>query len=490
MKRICSLFLALLTLLSVLASVSCSGKNKPPQGTAAAPGNSTETDGSGDDYDLNRFKNLDLGGATAVRLMSRAHVRHANELTCDDSTDEVLHAIYARQLWVEETLGVKILNEKVDGTDEHGGRERIQTLINSNDETYDLYASSYYGSSHLAVNGLFRDLYDTPNLDPDRSYWSQYFTEKSQIGSKLYMITGDAAISATRFLFVTFFNKALVAQYQTENPFQLVYDGEWTYDKMYSIVRDIWVDTDSSGDASEGDTYGLGVNNYLGVDAYTSAFDLMCVTINEQKQASLSVDSVKYGDAVNKLYELFWKTPGVLNKQDPDGIAKVFAENRLLFSQSWLYNVESLELRNMTNSYGIIPYPKYDGAQKDYYSFGHDQITIFALPRTCANPQAAGAVLEALSAASRDTVIKQYYDIALRVKYAPDPDSSYMIDLIRRNFLLDTGWVYCENLELVSRMMRTLIEAKSRNFSSYYSKYKDTFEKAVGDLNTAFGVGN
>lgn len=142
----------------------------------------------------------------------------------------------------------------------------------------------------------------------------------------------------------------------------------------------------------------------------------------------------------------------------------------------------------MANSYGIIPYPKYDSNQDQYYSFGHDQITIFALPKTCEHTQAAGAVLEALSAASRDTVIKQYYDIALRVQYAPDPDSSYMIDLIRKNFLLDTGWVCCEDLELVSRMMRTLIEAKSKNFTSYYDKYKETYEIAVGKLNAAFGV--
>ena len=216
----------------------------------------------------------------------------------------------------------------------------------------------------------------------------------------------------------------------------------------------------------------------------------MCVTIGVDKKAQLSVDATKYGDAADKLYTLFWRTPGVLNKQDPDGIASVFAENRLYFSQSWLYNVESKELRDMTNSYGIIPYPKYDSNQSEYYSFGHDQITIFALPRTCEHVAAAGAVLEALSAASRDTVIKQYYDIALRVQYAPDPDSSYMIDLIRKNFLLDTGWVYCENLELISRMMRTLIEAKSHNFSSYYNKYRETFEAAVGKLNISFGVGD
>ncbi len=489
MKRIFALLLTLATLLSVLSIVACSGKKQPTTDTETSEKETTASATTDDDYDLTRFNGADTEGVEEIHLMSRAHTRHADEITCEDSSDAVLHSIYSRQLWVEETLNVSIINNKVEASDEHGGRTMIQNLIATNDSTYDLYASSYYGSSTLAVEGLFRNLYEVNTVDTERSYYSQYFTEKSQIGDNLYMITGDAAISATRFLFVTFFNKKLVADLDAEDPFQLVYDGDWTFDKMYSIIAELYTDTDGDGTVSSGDTYGLGVNNYLGVDAYTSAFDLMCVTINEDKQAELTLDSDKYGNAVDKLYNLFWKTNGVLNKQDPDGIATVFAENRLYFSQSWLYNVESTELRNMENSYGIIPYPKYDSNQEDYYSFGHDQITIFALPRTGEHPNVAGLVLEALSAGSKDTVLKQYYDIALRVQYAPDPDSSYMIDLIRKNFRLDTGWVYCEDLELVSRIMRTLIEAKTKNFSNYYAKYKETYQTAVDNLNTAFGVG-
>lgn len=486
MKRIFTLALASLMLLSALLFTACASK-KPSSGSETTTQPSDTSEVSDNDYDLTRFEGIDLGGVTEVNLMSRAYTRHSDEITCEDSEDAVLHSIYTRQVWVENTLNVSIVNHKVEETDEHGGRTLIQTLVNSGDSSYDLYASSYYGSSTLATNGLFRNLYDTPYVDPDRSYWSQYFTEKSQIGDNLYMITGDAAISATRFLFVTFFNKKLVASYEIEDPFTMVREKTWTYDKMLSIVKDIYVDADTDGVPSVGDVYGMGLNNYLGVDAYTSAFDLMCVTINDEKKAEISVDTVKYGDAVNKLYTLFWKTTGVLNKQDPDGLAKIFAEDQLVFSQSWLYNVESQEMRNMTSGYGIIPYPLYDSNQDDYYSFGHDQITIFAVPKTCVHEQAAGAVLEVLAAASNDTVIKQYYEIALRLQYAPDPDSSEMMGLIRKNFLLDTGWVYCEDLELISRMMRTLIEAKSNNFSAYYAKYKTVFETAIGELNVAFG---
>ena len=489
MKRTLTLLLALLMVFLACSLASCNKQADNPDADTTSPSNSSdnENDGSGDDYDLSRFDGIDLGDATEVHILSRGHERHRNEITCEDSSDEILHSIYVRQLTIEEKLGIKLINDKVEETDEHGGRGELPVLVNSGDTTYSIYASSYYGSSNFAVSGLFTDLYDVPNLDTNRSYWSSYFTEKSQIGNSLYMITGDAAISATRFLFVTFFNKQLINDYGIEDPFALVQNKEWTYDKMFSIVKDIYVDTNNNGEKDAEDTFGLGLNNYLGVDAYTSAFDLMCVRINEEKKAELSVDVNKYSDATNKLYTLFWQTDGVLNKQDPDNLAKIFSENRLVFSQSWLYNVESIEMRNMKNGYGIIPYPLYNSDQEDYYTFGHDQITIFAVPKTCVHTDAAGAVLELMAAASKSTVINQYYEIALKYRYAPDPTSSAMLDLIRDNFLLDTGWVYCENLELVSRMLRTLIENKSNNFASYYAKYSESFEQAIDKLNTDFG---
>ena len=486
-KRIAALFLAALMLTGILASCA----DKKPDTPSSSSGNNGGSETRDDDWDFSRFNDIKLPEGTVVNIMSRAHQRHANEITVEtedgnEPDDFILASVWKRQQEVEEILGVTIKNNKVEETDEHGGRTLIQSVVSGGDDTYDIYASSYYGSSILAADGLFLDLYGVKNLDTTREYWSQYYIDKSQIGNGLYTITGDLAISATRFLFVTFFNKELVQQYQITDPYKMVADGTWTYDTMYGIVKDIYTDLNSDGERDESDFYGMGLNNYLGVDAYTSAFNIPTITINSDKQAEICLNYEKYADVVDKLYTLFWQTDGVLNKQDPDHLATLFAQNSLIFSQSWLYNCESYDMRDMASDYGIIPYPKYNEQQSDYYTFGHDQITIFAVPKTTAQADAAGAVLEVMSATSRSTVIDQYYEMALKGRYARDEESVQMLDMIRSNFLLDTGWIYCESTNLMSRMLRTLIEAKSKNFASFYQKYRESFETSVKDLNNAF----
>jgi len=486
MKRLLSLILAGLMATTVLLTASCnvslnSGDNNP----------SGAGSGKGDDWDLSRFKDIRLDEGTEVHIMSRAFHRHADELTVDvedgkEPTDFILASVYKRQRQVEDILGVKIVNHKVNDWDEHGASDLIRSIVASDDNTYDIYAASYYSTSLLAAEGLFDDLYDIENLDTSRGYWSNYYIEKSQIGKKLYTITGDIATSALRFLFVTFFNKTLIADYHIEDPYAMVSGGTWTYDKMYSIIKDIYKDENGNGEQDAEDFYGLGLNNYLGVDAYTSAFNIPVMTINSDKQAEICINYEKYANVVERLYKLFWQTTGVLNGQDPQGIADLFAARRFVFSQSWLYNCESYAMRDMKDDYGIIPYPKYDENQADYYSFGHDQITVFAMPVSATRTAAAGAVLEVMCAASRDTTIDQYYELALKGRFARDSESTIMLDLIRKNFLLDTGWIYCESTNLMSRMLRTLIEGKTKSFAQYYAKYQSKFEESVRKLNEKF----
>ena len=216
-KRIAALLLAALMLTGILASCV----NRKPDTPGGSTNNGTGT--RDDDWDFSRFNDINLPAGTVVNIMSRAYQRHANEITVEtedgkEPDDFILASVWKRQKEVEDILGVTIKNNKVEETDEHGGRTLIQSVVNGGDNTYDIYASSYYGSSILAADGLFLDLYKVKNLDTTREYWSQYYIDKSQIGKGLYTITGDLAVSATRFLFVTFFNKDLVKEYQINIP--------------------------------------------------------------------------------------------------------------------------------------------------------------------------------------------------------------------------------------------------------------------------------
>ena len=97
-----------------------------------------------------------------------------------------------------------------------------------------------------------------------------------------------------------------------------------------------------------------------------------------------------------------------------------------------LVSVESDELKNMDDKYGIIPIPKLDEYQDRYYTFLHDQFTAFGIVSTVKEDrlQKMGSVLEAMASESYKSEIPVYYDIALKHRYAKDEESGRMRDMI------------------------------------------------------------
>ena len=48
------------------------------------------------------------------------------------------------------------------------------------------------------------------------------------------------------------------------------------------------------------------------------------------------------------------------------------ASGRFLFAIDYLSKSESSDLRNMSDEYGVIPFPKLDEKQDSYYSYASD----------------------------------------------------------------------------------------------------------------------
>ena len=97
----------------------------------------------------------------------------------------------------------------------------------------------------------------------------------------------------------------------------------------------------------------------------------------------------------------------------------------------------------MKDAYGILPLPKFDEEQAFYRTSSRNTHNSFSMPVTCADPDTAGAVLEALSSSNHEKVLPAYFETALKTKYSRDDDSARMYDLIRESMFLDFGYTYC-----------------------------------------------
>ena len=125
--------------------------------------------------------------------------------------------------------------------------------------------------------------------------------------------------------------------------------------------------------------------------------------------------------AMDELYRLF-ENPGSVNFQIVS-----FQYGTTLFKLGFAGMIEeSADITEFT--LGVVPFPKLDEAQEQYYSV--DRTGLMAVLGSIKNPELVGAVQEQLAWESGNEVIDVYYNKLLKTRYASDPDTRAMVELI------------------------------------------------------------
>lgn len=179
-------------------------------------------------------------------------------------------------------------------------------------------------------------------------------------------------------------------------------------------------------------------------------------------------------------FRFFFRRFGAFYSGDPvypydgDDMYKFFASGSLLFVVNYISTAETETLRNMQDEYGILPFPKYDENQKEYYSCTGDIPTCFSIPTTNTDPDTAAAVLEALASYSYRETKPAYLDTALKGKYMNDPDSRKMVDYIVNGYKVDASWIYFDTIsnEYPASFRYMLIDGETGYASKHAAKEK------------------
>ena len=133
-----------------------------------------------------------------------------------------------------------------------------------------------------------------------------------------------------------------------------------------------------------------------------------------------------------------------------------------------LIAAESEEFRGMQSAYGILPIPKFDEDQQEYYSLAHDLFTVYGVVSSVNSIDLddVGAVMEAMAIESYRVVTPAYYEVALKGKYSKDPQSWEMLDMIVNNLKINGGLLYTINISDITQKFRTAIKNQQSNTST------------------------
>lgn len=350
-------------------------------------------------------------------------------------------------------------------------QEYVSKTILSGSDEFDLIVNHILTAGGMVTKGLFLNWYDVPYVDFSKPWWAASTSTELTYDNKCILAISDINATSITSTCVIAFNKNLAADYDLGNMYELVLNGEWTFEAMYEMIKDVYIDSDGSGDRSSGDFYGGAFGLGDTSNAWLWAFNNPVVTKDEDGVPTFSIKSDKINNIMQTLFDFYFNTTGVGNNiemEDFNGL-KMFTNRQCIMTPISLGYVAGEQLRNFEDDYGILPYPKWDEYQDNYYSHVYGESTACAVPKTAKDLEFIGVCTEALSYESWKTVTPTIYETALKTRYLRDSESKEVLDIVLDQRYFDFGFVY-DNWQGFAYTVMFMLKDQNENFESYYAK--------------------
>ena len=415
----------------------------------------------------------------------------AYEFVSEEQNGDILNdAIYERNRAVEDRFNIEFNFIGLPGT--WGSAEYKTAITNSvvaGDSEFDLITAYQAESVTPAMEGYFMNIYDLPYIDTEAPWWSEKCNTSLTVNNKLFITTGDIALTLWDNMYVFYFNKKLAENYNLPDIYELVRNGKWTIDKLAELSANVSSDINGDTKFDENDLYGFLTSKDNHMRAWIVAGETPIVRQNDDGLMEACFVTERTQTLLDKLLSLHYSESTFFNNSilsEPYKTEEpvIFTSDRALFMSGYLGNASIL--RNMDTDFGIIPYPKYDEDQEEYRTTAHNAVSMMCFPVTIKDPEMSAIITEALCAESYRNVIPDYYEIVLKTKGARDDESAEMIDMIRDSLIFDFGWVHSVPMGSIGTIMQDLILKNNSGLASYWATKENAVLNGLEKINEAY----
>ncbi len=450
--------------------------------------------------DIEHLEGLDFEGLDVKFIISEATTA-ADEFNSrsiyvdEDNTDDAVNsAIFDRNARVQELLNINIV---VVDSAHTGIKSWIGSQLLAGVTDYDIISARQFDDVQLALDGVILDLntldkYGADYIKWNEEYWATSYIDALSFGDKTFWLTGDLCLRYSGGFYAFFVNSRLyqdMLQSEYGGMYQLVNDGKWTYDMLIEMISKCYKD-DGDDIVDIEDQFGMlfpvwDSTNGMAISAgvkFTS-YDEAGVPHNNMNASNEVLISY-----MNKCHELF-STKGCYSFNAPSAdyekAMQLFAAGQSMFVVGRV-NFAELYLRDMTDDYYIIPCPKLDESQTQYYSSVHDAMSIYGINFNIDDThiQAAAATLEAMAYYSYKDVRPIYFDSFLKFKFTRDDEAWKMIDLMHDSIYTDFVhiWMTSADMNKLNAFLRNNVIRN--NPTSDIKKYVGTWNNGLEKILT------
>ncbi|MBQ8400933.1 MAG: hypothetical protein IJX14_03295 [Clostridia bacterium] len=470
-------WITLLLLASMLLSLaSCGGAETETAEVETAAVSETETETETEPPLSDDLPDTDCGGKSYRIAGFEGYTEefYAEELTGELEND----AVFNRNARLEERFNVSI--EVINMTAGAGGNyQELVQYATAGDDFCEIAAQEAW-NLHIAVsNGIYQNWYDMKYFQPEKPWWNQLINENATFNGKLFGAAGAFTVTYMTSTTATYVNtnKLLTFGLTQDELYETVLEGGWTLDYLSELSAGMYVDVNGDGVRDEGDEYGY-VGNMYYMDIWPAAFDIPITGKAADGSLEIKLMTEKTYDALTKVYRFFYENNGVYYVEAWGDVTEQFRSGQFMFAPA-MQDAAFSDLRDMDEPFGIIPNPKYDEAQENYYSLVADGTFLMGVPTTAADTDFVSLITEAIAAETYINVYPVYYDVALKSKYSQDEATAAMVDLIVGGAAFDVSFMYGTYMENLPYMFRMCLNEKTTDLVSKYASAEKKIEAAL-----------
>ena len=267
------------------------------------------------------------------------------------------------------------------------------------------------------------------HIDMSKDYYLRDVNDALTIdGVPLFAYSDESVYTFERSVCIVF-NQSEVTSLGMEDPYALVKSGDWTYQRMFEMVKT----------ATRMDADGCScMSDYTATSYWFGCGQTMLTTTNGNTGMRFSIGS---NEAIIRITEeiLALVDGGQMELKGWEGSDEkwiaTFKDGRALFQNNIVGKVRLL--RDVKDwNYGVLPYPKYSETQDHYYSRVVDA-WLHVVPKSCSDIDRASVILEALASGSSQYVFPAYYEKVLKYQIMRNPQDIEMLELIRAHRTFD-----------------------------------------------------
>ncbi len=409
-----------------------------------------------------------------------------NDQYVEEETGDIINdAVFKRNETVKALLNCEITATE---SSSNGSETDALSSILAGDDQYDLIFPHSRSSFQYAIQNTLINYNEVETLHLDKPWWAKDIIDSCNINGHLYVLDGDISTHRLNYAMTLFFNKTLFDELGFEYPYEMVLDGEWTFDEFAKLVKKGSKDLNGDGVMNpEDDQFGFYSSCWQSPISIIYTGGQRIYNKDAKGIPQLTLNTSKTVDIFTEYFDLIDSDDVFVRTEQPSSGygatytgSDIFSSGRALFQDSGLGSAKSK--RAMSDDFGILPLPKFT-EDDEYATIVNGHASLMLMPITVEDENRSGNIAEALCAIGSKEVIPAFYEVSLKTKFSRDAESEEMIDIVKDSIIYDLGYVSGGTFQSCGRELLY----SGGEFSSYYAANENAALQKLKEFNKSYG---